>query len=236
MPPIIIIVPCFNEALRLQMTPFLTFVAKYPEVELCFINDGSTDNTGDVIKQLESQSNSITTINLSKNKGKGEAIRQGILNALPTNVNYIGYLDADLSTSLEEFYDLYKIMLTHNAKIALASRIKKADTNIERSLTRHLVGRTIATIIDKKLKLGCYDTQCGAKIFSAETLKQTTNEPFLTRWFFDIELFMRIKKITGQLNAVEVPLTSWHHVKNSKLNLFSFPVILKEIYIILSKY
>ena len=236
MPPIIIIIPCFNEAQRLQLEPFLAFVAKYPEVELCFINDGSTDTTMDVLKQLEDESNSITTINLSKNKGKGEAIRQGILSALPTNVNYIGYLDADLSTSLDEFYNLYKIMLTHNAQIALASRIKKADTNIERSFTRHIAGRMIATIIDQKLKLGCYDTQCGAKIFSAEILKQVVDEPFLTRWFFDIELFMRIKKIAGRLNAMEVPLTAWHHVKNSKLDFFSFPVIIKEIYIILSKY
>jgi dolichyl-phosphate beta-glucosyltransferase len=163
-------------------------------------------------------------------------VRQGILKALSTNVNYIGYLDADLSTSLEEFYNLYEIMLARDADIVLGSRIKKADTNIERSFGRHLIGRSIATIIDRKLKLGYYDTQCGAKIFSSRILKQVVSESFLTTWFFDVEIFMRLKKSAKQLNILEIPLTSWRNVKNSKLNILSFPAVVKEIYILLTKY
>src|SRR6266487_229826 len=109
-------------------------------------------------------------------------------------------------------------MLVRNADIVFGSRIKKADTNIERSLARHLVGRTIATVIDRKLKLGYYDTQCGAKMF------------------FDVELFMRLKKHEKELNIFEIPLSSWHNVKDSKLNALSFPVVIKEIYILLTKY
>jgi len=163
-------------------------------------------------------------------------VREGILKALLTNANYIGYLDADLSTSLAEFYNLHQIMLDRNADIVFGSRIKKADTNIERSFARHLVGRTIATIIDRKLKLGYYDTQCGAKIFSSAILKQVVNRPFLTKWFFDVELFMRLKKLQKGLTIFEIPLSSWHNVKDSKLNALSFPVVIKEIYILLTKY
>jgi dolichyl-phosphate beta-glucosyltransferase len=236
MPSIAIIIPCFNEAKRLQSSAFLNFIGSHPDVQLYFINDGSTDTTENALKEFESLSDRISIVNLLKNKGKGEAVRQGILKALSTNANYIGYLDADLSTSLEEFYNLYQIILTKDAEIIFGSRIKKADTNIERSFARHLVGRTIATIIDKKLKLGYYDTQCGAKIFSSGILKQVTDQPFFTRWFFDVELFMRLKKKKAKLNALEIPLNAWHNVKKSKLNILSFPVVIKEIYILLTKY
>ena len=236
MPSIIIIIPCFNEAKRLQTSAFLNFIDSHPDVQFYFINDGSTDNTENILKELQGSSDRISILSLSHNRGKGEAVREGVLKALLTNANYIGYLDADLSTSLEEFYNLHQIMLDRNADIVFGSRIKKADTNIERSFARHLVGRTIATVIDRKLKLGYYDTQCGAKIFSAAILKQVVNKPFLTKWFFDVELFMRLKKHEKELNIFEIPLSAWHNVKDSKLNALSFPVVIKEIYILLTKY
>jgi glycosyltransferase involved in cell wall biosynthesis len=236
MQPLVIIIPCYNEAKRLQIAAFQNFIDSHADVQLYFVNDGSNDGTKNILKTLLDSSGRISIFNLSKNKGKGEAVREGILQALQTDVRFIGYLDADLSTSLEEFYNLYEIMVHQNADIAFGSRIKKADTKIERSFGRHFVGRTIATILDKKLKLGYYDTQCGAKIFSSGILRQVVHEPFLTRWFFDVELFMRLKKTKQQLNTLEIPLSSWHNVEDSKLNVFSFPVVLKEIYLLLTKY
>jgi len=237
MPSIAIIIPCYNEAKRLQIAAFLHFIGKHPDVQLYFVNDGSTDATQTVLKELQGQLNCITVVSMPKNKGKGEAIRKGMVQALAAyNYDYIGYLDADLSTSLEEFYRLYQKMLAKNKSIAFGSRIKKVDSVIERSYVRHLIGRTIATIIDKKFNLGCYDTQCGAKIFSSEILKQVIQQPFLTKWFFDIEIFMRLKKQHGELNALEIPLTLWQNAENSKLNILSFPVVMKEIFILLTKY
>jgi glycosyltransferase involved in cell wall biosynthesis len=232
----VIIIPCYNEAKRLQIPAFQNFIDSHNDVQFYFVNDGSIDDTEKVLKPLANSSERISILNLSKNKGKGEAVREGILRALQADVKYIGYLDADLSTSLEEFYNLYEIMIHQDADIVFGSRIKKADTQIERSFGRHLVGRTIATIIDKRLKLGYYDTQCGAKIFSSSILKEVANQPFLTRWFFDVELFMRLKKSKQKLNTLEIPLSSWHNVKDSKLNAFSFPLVFKEIYLLLTKY
>jgi len=237
MQKICIIIPCYNEAKRLKTLAFEHFITTHVDVQFLFINDGSTDLTKDILKELQIRTDHITVTHLLKNKGKGEAIREGIQQALLTgNYNYIGYLDADLSTPLEEFYRLYQKMLAKNKSIVFGSRIKKADTVIERSYFRHLVGRTIATVVDKKLKLGCYDTQCGAKIFSSEILKEVVQQPFLTKWFFDVEIFMRLKKQHGELNALEIPLTVWRSVKSSKLNILSFPAVMKEIYILLTKY
>lgn len=238
MPPsIAIVIPCYNEASRLQTAAFLQFIHSHPDIRFYFINDGSTDKTATILKELQSQSSRISFVDLSKNKGKGEAVREGIRQALSVKEYiYIGYLDADLSTSLEEFYSLYQEMLNRNKPLALGSRIKKIDSIIERPFLRHLIGRLIATVIDKKFKFGCYDLQCGAKIFSSAILKQVIDQPFLTKWFFDAEIFIRLKKHYGELDAIEIPLKAWHNVKHSKLNLLSFPIVLKEIFILLTKY
>ena len=235
MPSFAIIVPCYNEAKRLQQKAFVEFSKMHEDVLIYFVNDGSTDETQNILTGLQKQSVCFFTITLQQNKGKGEAIREGMLQ-LHNNYNYIGYLDADLSTSLDEFYSLYQKMLSKNVSVAFGSRIKKADTVIERSYVRHILGRTIATIIDKKFKLGCYDTQCGAKIFSSQILNDVIKRPFYTRWFFDVELFIRIKKNNSRLNALEIPLSVWRNVKGSKLNALSFATVIKELYILLTKY
>lgn len=235
MPSFAIIIPCYNEAKRLQKKAFVEFIKTHNDVHIYFVNDGSTDETQSILIDLQQQSISFSIIRLQKNKGKGEAIRLAMLE-LCNNYDFIGYLDADLSTSLEEFYSLYQKMLSKNISVVFGSRIKKLDTIIERSYGRHIIGRAIATIIDRKFRLGCYDTQCGAKIFSSETLKAIIQQPFYTQWFFDVELFARIKKQNGQLNALEVPLSVWQNVKGSKLNALSFATIIKELYLLLTKY
>ena len=235
MPSFAIIVPCYNEAKRLQQKAFVEFSKMHEDVHIYFVNDGSIDETQNILTGLQKQSVYFFTITLQQNKGKGEAIREGMLQ-LHNNYNYIGYLDADLSTSLDEFYSLYQKMLSKNVSVAFGSRIKKADTVIERSYVRHIIGRTIATIIDKKFKLGYYDTQCGAKIFSSQILNDVIKRPFYTRWFFDVELFIRLKKNNSRLNALEIPLSVWRNVKGSKLNALSFATVIKELYILLTKY
>lgn len=235
MPSFAIIVPCYNEAKRLQQKAFVEFSKIHEDVHIYFVNDGSTDETQNILIGLQKQSIYFFTISLQQNKGKGEAIREGMLQ-LDNNYNYIGYLDADLSTSLDEFYILYQKMLSKNVSVGFGSRIKKSDTVIERSNSRHIIGRIIATIIDAKFKLGCYDTQCGAKIFTSQILNDVIKQPFYTSWFFDVELFIRIKKHNSRLNALEIPLSVWRNVKGSKLNALSFATVIKELYILLTKY
>lgn len=230
-----IIIPCYNEANRLRQEAYLQFAIAHPDIAIYFVNDGSTDHTQTVLEHLKSKATSIQVISLLENKGKGEAIRIAMLEVFP-RYNHIGYLDADLSTSLEEFMRLYKVALNSDKDIAFSSRIKKADTLIERSYARHIIGRTIATIIDKKFQLGCYDTQCGAKIFKSNLIKDMIQTPFYTKWFFDVELFLRIRKTYGRFDAAEVPLTSWINVGGSKLNVLSSALIIKELYLLVSKY
>lgn len=235
MPSTAIIVPCFNEVSRIRASEFISFSNEHPDTQFYFVNDGSTDDTKKILLQIQQSSNS-NIICLEKNSGKAEAIRTGFINALENRHDLIGYLDADLSTGLDEFLQLKEELTNRNLDFVLGSRIKKIDTVIERSFFRHIVGRIIATFIDWKFKLGVYDTQCGAKIFRSDTIEKSVEERFYTKWFFDVELLLRIRKDHPGYNAAEIPLSKWKNVLNSKLSILSFPVVIKDLLVLLNKY
>ena len=229
MQSIIAIIPCYNEAARLDTTAFLKFSEEQDEIVLYFINDGSTDATSETLKQMHDRSNGkILFHELNTNAGKGEAIRKGIMLALEKNPAFIGYLDADLSTPIIEFERLADLAIQKNADLVFGSRIKTATTSIKRSLLRHYIGRVIATIIDARFKFGIYDTQCGAKVFKTASISKVVQSPFVTSWFFDVEILHRLLEIQRS-NWHEEPLLIWENKSKSKLNIFSFPLVAKEL-------
>jgi dolichyl-phosphate beta-glucosyltransferase len=236
MPSFAIIIPCYNEAGRIRTPEFIDASRANPEMELYFVNDGSIDNTGQKLLEIQQGTRSTKIISLQKNTGKGEAIRKGLLAALQDRHQLVGYLDADLSTEMEEFLRLKNLLVSKELDIVLGSRIKKMDTVIERSFFRHITGRMIATIIDQKFKLGVYDTQCGAKIFRSSVIENAVRNRFYTKWFFDVEILLRIKKKAVNYTAAEIPLNKWQNVANSKLSMLSFPAVAKDLFVLLNNY
>ena len=237
MPKIAIIIPCHNEANRLSAKAFLHYLTTNDHAHFFFVNDGSTDSTPAIIENLkQSDPQRIHVLHLHANKGKSEAVRTGILDASRNSAyDYFGYLDADLSASLKEFGSLYEFMLKSNADFVSGSRVKMLNTRIDRSAFRHIAGRALATVIDSRYNLGIYDTQCGAKCFTRKIIS-VFDEPFHTKWFFDIEIFLRLRKIFPSMKAVEKPLNEWKEPGGSKLTAFSFPTITKEIITLFSNY
>jgi len=235
MPSIAIIIPCYNEAGRIKAPEFISFAQQRAEIQFYFVNDGSTDDTEKALLKIQ-QSSLATIISLKKNAGKAEAIRKGLIAALEDQHDVIGYLDADLSTELKEFMRLRDVLLEKKLDMVFGSRIKKIDTDIERSFFRHIVGRMIATVIDHKFKLGVYDTQCGAKIFRSSIIENVIDKRFYTKWFFDVELLLRIRKMNSNYTAAEIPLSKWQNVLNSRLGLLSFPGVIKDLFMLLNKY
>lgn len=232
-----IIIPCYNEADRLEIKAFESFLRYHPQILLIFVNDGSIDNTEEVLVsiQLNAPQNTVLLAN-QRNAGKGESIRKGMFYCIEKNIPFIGYTDADLSAPLSEIKRLYEINVTENADLVIGSRIKKSDTTIIRSGFRHFIGRIIATIIDNKFRLGCYDTQCGAKVFKLDSLKDLIQAPFLTKWFFDVELLLRYRKVLDRFDVLEVPLSKWINKPGSKMNISKSGLVLKELYYLLTKY
>jgi hypothetical protein len=166
----------------------------------------------------------VSVINQEKNEGKAAAVRLGMNNALRNNkFNRFAFLDADLSTSIEECILLSK-KITKEISFVFGSRIKKLDNKIQRKAHRFIIGRVIATFISKMLRLPIYDSQCGCKIFSREWTTLIFNEVFLTRWLFDVEIFYRLINHFGrtkiQTKILEVPLSAWIDSENSKVSLF----------------
>lgn len=235
------VVPCYNEEKKIALTAYQNFLRSNPEVQICFVNDGSTDNTLKRLETLQAKfADRVFVISNPKNLGKAEAVRNGILFSNKNlEFNYIAYLDADLSTSLEECKSL-TTYLTDDINFVFGSRIMKIGSVIERRQHRFLIGRAIATVISSVLKLKVYDTQCGCKVFTKELSTHVFKEPFISKWLFDVEIFNRIIDFYGRENVLnnmlEIPLKRWVDVGDSKVKTSYFLRLWVDIYLIHKRY
>ncbi len=220
-----VVIPCYNEEDRLSSTEFQDFAHKNLGYHLCFVNDGSTDGTLEVLEQLrKGNEDTISIYNCEKNGGKAEAVRQGVLHlSQDSQFDYIGYLDADLSTDFRDFDELVQTIENSEFKIVSGSRISRMGADITKESARKIISMTINLIIQKILGMPFKDTQCGAKIMDREIVSNMFNKKFITRWLFDVEIFMRMRKFYGkekvQKLICEQPLKRWIHADGSKLSM-----------------
>lgn len=235
----LIIIPCYNESKRLPISQYESFFSseKSARLDFLFVNDGSSDNTIEVLRSLEKNHAKVKVLDLDKNGGKAEAIRQGMLCSIDSGYNYLGYFDADLATPLEEINRLLEMTSRVPAPfLVMGSRIKLLGySDIQRKLSRHYIGRVFATVVSNMLKLPVYDTQCGAKLIQREIALSLFEESFLSKWLFDVELLFRLKKYQKNFESrvVEVPLKKWEDVAGSKISTSYFlkaPLDLLKIY------
>lgn len=223
MPDVCLVVPCFNEAARLPGRDFLEHLSADARTSVCFVNDGSRDATAAMLDGLAAQMpERIHVLSLPGNAGKSEAVRQGVLHVMKMQrFSLIGYWDADLATPLSELAAMLDTMTRAPAcQMALGSRWRRLGSDIHRRPLRHALGRVFATAASLVLDLPVYDSQCGAKVFRSDVGGALFNEPFSTRWLFDVELLARLRNHTrGRMTdaAVEVPLTRWRDVGGSRL-------------------
>ena len=204
---------------------FIDYIDKNSGYHLCFVNDGSKDKTLKVLKELQKgREDFITVYDCEKNGGKAEAVRLGMLHmAKKEDLDYIGFLDADLSTDLADFDDLVKTIEHSEFKIVSGSRISRMGANITKESARKIISLTINFIIRKILKMDFKDTQCGAKIFHKDVINIAFSEKFVTQWIFDVEIFKRMSQYFGLSQAksmlCEQPLKRWIHADGSKLSM-----------------
>ena len=215
---ICLVIPCYNESARLDMATFATWQV---EMRFILVDDGSSDNTYELLKSHD-DGNNVIAISLGKNRGKAEAVRQGMLHAINmpdfNDFDWFGYWDADMATPLSEIKNflLYRKDFAPKADVILGSRVSRLGSSIARSKLRYLTGRIFMNIFRTLFKIKAYDTQCGAKLFRPETLKTAFGEPFISRWIFDLEVIMRLK----DFRIAEYPLQEWKDVKGSKISSF----------------
>lgn len=236
-----IVIPCYNESKRFAIEEFNEFYEDHTSFYFCLIDDGSKDDTSKLLENLAQQrEDRIKVIIQSQNTGKAEAVRNAVIQSLQwQEFDYVGYFDADFATPLSEMPYLIESS-QGNHQIIMGARIKRLGANIERTVKRHYLGRIFATVASSLLRLPVYDTQCGAKIFKTEIASQIFQEPFKSRWLFDVELLFRFMSISDKEIAkqqiLEVPLHQWLHKADSKITFWDMIKVPHTLYKLYSYY
>jgi glycosyltransferase involved in cell wall biosynthesis len=210
-----IVIPAYNESDRIQasLEKIVAFLAKQRwTAEVLVVNDGSRDNTADVVRQFASRYRYIRLIENPGNRGKGYSVRNGMLQATG---DFVLFSDADLSAPITEAPKLFR-EIERGADVAFGSRWLIAKMQTERqSILRQIAGRMYNILMRVVLGLRYKDTQCGFKAFNRKAVETIFTRQHIERWGFDVELLFLAQKFG--LKVVEVPV-EWAHDDRSKIN------------------
>ena len=239
----VIVVPCYNEALRLPIARFRQFLGD-SQVRFVFVDDGSSDNTMERLQELcGGRQDQVTVLQSPHNQGKAAAVRQGVNFALEQGAGYVGFWDADLATPLDAIPQFMSVFRERpDVDMVFGSRVKLLGRQVERRASRHYLGRVFATVVSVMLRLPIYDTQCGAKIFRVRPeTRELWAEPFQTKWIFDVELLARYIRRVGSPSLAgqriyEFPLDAWQDVGGSKVKALDFLIAFRDVIRIYWKY
>jgi dolichyl-phosphate beta-glucosyltransferase len=235
----LVVVPCYNEAARLQPIRFSEFLAQDQQVDFLFVNDGSSDATLSVLETLRTKHpDRIRVMDKQPNSGKAEAVRSGMLAAIALeNVTVTGFWDADLATPLDVIpLLLARLIKDSEMQMIFGSRVRLLGHAIHRKPLRHYLGRCFATAVSNILELPIYDTQCGAKLFRVTPeLSSILASPFQSRWIFDVEIIARFMALHNQDASFadraiyEYALPRWEDVDGSKVGPHDFFIAFYEL-------
>ena len=221
-----LVVPCYNEAARFDSAAFARALAKNADFALVLVNDGSTDDTSATLHDLARRSpERVEVVDQPNNAGKAEAVRQGMLTAFASGAEMAGYWDADLATPLDALGDFVSDLdADADVDIVLGARVAMLGHEIQRSAIRHYAGRVFATLASVTIGLPVYDTQCGAKLFRCNAKTRALfDEPFGSRWVFDVELLARYLENGGSPSGIrEQALARWTDIAGSKVKPSDF--------------
>jgi glycosyltransferase involved in cell wall biosynthesis len=239
-----LVVPCYNEAARLQKEEFLRFARENPRIRYVFMNDGSTDATSEVLRELVAKiPEQAKLFDNRVNQGKAGVVRQGMLWAFDESKSeFAGYWDADLATPLDAALPMVEVLQARpNLDMVFGARVQLLGRHIERKAHRHYLGRVFATVASTILRLPVYDTQCGAKIFRVSSnLRPLFEAAFVSRWIFDVEIIARYIKLVGAQQAgqriYEFALHVWKDIDGSKVRPQDFFKALRDLMLIRKRY
>ncbi len=221
-PTISVVVPCYNEEARLDGRQFLRFLGDLPRLRFVFVDDGSADGTFRVLSELQAANPAqVEVLRLAQNSGKAEAVRQGLLHAVDSGAELVGYWDADLATPLSAIRDFVAITDRYSdVAVVYGARMQLLGHRINRTLGRRIVSRICSTLARMAVRLPVCDTQCGAKLLrNSQELRQSLAKPFSAGWLFDVEFFARMSAAMPDRRRAfyEFPLSEWTEVAGSKI-------------------
>ncbi|NMC63449.1 MAG: glycosyltransferase family 2 protein [SAR324 cluster bacterium] len=215
-PEISVVIPAYNEYRRLP--PTLLDIINYFEqanrdYEIIVVDDGSSDQTAELVEKFNLVRPQIRLIRILRNKGKGNAVKEGVLAAVAPKILFA---DADGSTPIQEFERL-EAVLDSGADIVIGSRaLPSKETTVRTRWYRKCFGRLFNSFVNWLILPGLSDTQCGFKLFRSAAAKFVFTRQRSRGFSFDVELLYIARK--AELHIVEVPV-NWTNVPDSKVNL-----------------
>lgn len=215
MPKYSIIVPAYNESARISrgLDRILAFVASQAwDAEIIVVNDGSRDNTAEIVCSYAKVHPAVRLIENPGNRGKGYSVRNGVLHS---NGGLVLFTDADLSSPIREATKLFAA-IGQGADVAIGSRWLDPALMTERQpLLRQVAGRIFNLLNRTVLGLKFKDTQCGLKAFTRRAALDIFPRQRIERWGFDPELLFLARRL--RYNTVEIAV-EWAHDNRSKIN------------------
>lgn len=211
-----IIIPAYNESERIvaSLDKILAYIAEQNwTAEVVVVNDGSKDNTADIIRGYMRQHQNVRLLENPGNKGKGYSVRHGMLEA---RGDILLLSDADLSSPIYEAPKLFDAIENGGADIAIGSRwLQKETQTVRQPFYRQVSGRVFNLMLRVVLGLKQKDTQCGFKAFTRKAAMSIFPPQKIERWGFDPEILFLANKFG--LKTVEVPV-EWANDDRSKIN------------------
>ncbi len=212
-----IVIPAFNEANRI--IPGLQAVDRFVksqerQVELIVVDDGSSDGTVEVVQSIVGKADYFRLISYPHNRGKGYAIRKGMLEA---RGEYVVFMDADLSTNIDAIPQ-FLTSLEKDAEIAIASRDNQSSVIARKQpRLRRILGRGFRVLTRATILPGISDFVCGFKMFRRNVAQHLFSLQTIDDWAFDVEILVLARRFGYQIS--EVPI-SWSDVDGTKVRLF----------------
>ncbi len=216
-----IVIPAYNEAERIGATIETIhdyFSKKIRSFDIIVINDGSKDNTTNIILDRAKGTRNVTLLDSSSNQGKGSSVRKGMIHAAN---DLILLTDADLSTPIDEFEKLAP-WIQRGYDIVIGSRgMKESEIILRQPWYRRMMGKAFNLLVRTLIVNNFRDTQCGFKLFRHEVAKRIFRASKINGFAFDVEVLFIAKKMGYK--TMEVPVR-WIDSPRSKVNPLRDPV------------
>ena len=220
-----VIIPAYNEEKRIIQTlkSIQTyFNDKSYDYEIIVVNDGSRDDTLSVVEGLKLEIRNLKIIAYKSNKGKGCAVRLGMLSA---GGDIKLFMDADNSTTIDNL-DKMISYLNEDYDIVIASIGIKGSKSIgHEPFYRRFLGKAGNLFIQLVAVPGIKDTQRGFKVFTSISAQDIFSKAKENGWGFDIEVLALARKLGYKIK--EVPIV-WNNHSESRVNIWAYPKTLLE--------
>jgi dolichyl-phosphate beta-glucosyltransferase len=208
-----IVIPAYNEAVRI--IPTIGAIASHVsdlgfDWELLIADDGSTDNTVELVEDLGFAN--LHVLKAPQNGGKGSAVQRGMLAA---RGKYVLFSDADNSTPIEEVEKFLNALDSQGYDVAVGSRAAEGAQEANKSLLRHILSGGLRAIVRYGLNIKVSDTQCGFKMYTREAAYCLHNTQTIMGFSFDLEVLYLASKVGYRIK--EVPVT-WVDAPGSKVD------------------